>query len=121
MGLSRRHRANPLASLRAETIFATPVLFSGIASLILSKSETDTIAQHVKETTEKLLKLFPKTPEPVVFFLAGRLPGEALLHLRQLALFMLICHLPGNILHRIAVQLLTTAKQSERNWFSEII
>ena len=120
MGMSRRHRANPLASLRAESIFASPVLFSGMASLSLSKSETDTISHHVKVTTEKLLKLHPKTPEPVVFFLAGRLPGEALLHLKQLTLFGMICRLPGNILHNIAMQLLMIAKQSDRNWFAEI-
>ena len=120
MGMSRRHRANPIASLRAETIFATPVLFSGTASLFISKSESDIIALHVKETTEKLLKLHPKTPEPVVFFLAGRLPGEALLHLKQLTLFGMICHLPGNILHTIAYQLLTSSSQSSKNWFSEI-
>ena len=120
MGMSRRHRANPIASLRAESIFAAPVLFSGLASLILSKSESDTISHHVKITTEKLLKLHPKTPEPVIFFLAGRLPGEAQLHIRQLTLFGMICHLPGNILHNIAVRLLMTAKQTDRNWFSQI-
>ena len=120
MGMSRRHRANPVASLRAENIFATPVLLSGTASLLLSKSESEILALHVKETTENLLKLHSKTPEPVVFFLAGRLPGEALLHLRQLTLFGMICHLPGNILHTIATQLLTSAAQSNKNWFAEI-
>ena len=70
MGLSKRHRANPIASLRAESIFSTPVLFSGMASLFLTKSESDILAKHVKENTEQLLKLHPKTPEPVIFFLA---------------------------------------------------
>ena len=37
-GMTRKHRANPLASLRAEKIFGAPVLFSGAAALILSKS-----------------------------------------------------------------------------------
>ena len=120
MGLSKRHRANPIASLRAELVFATPVLFSGMASLLLSKSEVDIIAKHVKETTENLLKLHSKSPEPVVFFLAGRLPGEALLHLKQLTLFGMICRLPGNILHNIAMSLLTTASQNDRNWFANI-
>ena len=120
MGMSRRHRANPLASLRAETIFATPVLYSGMASLFMSNSESAILIQHVKETTESLLKLHSKTPEPVVFFLAGRLPGEALLHLKQLTLFGMICHLPGNILHSIAIRLLTYSSQSSKNWFAEI-
>ena len=115
MGMSRRHRANPIAALRAENIFATPILFSGMASLFITKAESDILALHVKETTENLLKLHSKTPDPVVFFLAGRLPGEALLHLKQLTLFGMICHLPGNILHTIAIQLLTTSSQSSRN------
>ena len=120
MGLSRRHRANPIAALRAETIFATPVLFSGMASLFMSQAESSILSQHVKETTENLLKLHSKTPEPVVFFLAGRLPGEAILHLRQLTLFGMICHLPGNILNNIANQLLTYSSQSNKNWFANI-
>jgi hypothetical protein len=120
MGMSRRHRANPIAALRAENIFATPILFSGMASLFITKAESDILALHVKETTENLLKLHSKTPDPVVFFLAGRLPGEALLHLKQLTLFGMICHLPGNILHTIAVQLLTTSSQSSKNWFADI-
>ena len=91
-----------------------------MSSLLLSNSDIDVIARHVKETTESLLKLHPKTPEPVVFFLAGRLPGEALLHLKQLSLFGMVCHLPGNILHTIASQLLTVAPQSNKNWFAHI-
>ena len=120
MGLSRRHRANPVAALRAETVFATPVLFSGMASLIITKAESSILAQHVKETTERLLRLHPKTPEPVVFFLAGRLPGEALLDLKQLTLFGMICRLPGNILNKIAHQLLTYSSQSSKHWFATI-
>ena len=120
MGMSRHHRANPIACLRAETVFSTPVLFSGVASLFLTKTDSEILFQHVKETTENLLKLHSKTPEPVVFFLAGRLPGEALLHLKQLTLFGMICHLSGNILNNIAVQMLTGSSQSSKNWFSGI-
>ena len=120
MGLSCRHRGDPVAALRAETVFATPVLYSGMASLLLTKSEISILAQHVKETTEKLLRLHPKTPEPVVFFLAGRLPGEALLDLKQLTLFGMICRLPGNILNQIAHQLLTYSSQGSKHWFAYI-
>ena len=49
MGMARKHRANPIASLRAEIVFATPVLYSGMASLLLSRSEIDILAQHVKK------------------------------------------------------------------------
>ena len=120
MGLSRRHRANPLACIRAETIYAIPVLFSGLASLVLNKTEVDAIALHVKETLQNLLKLHSATPDPVVFFLAGVLPGEATLHLKQLTLFGMISRLPNNIIYRIALQKLTSAPQSEKNWFSLI-
>ena len=112
--------SNPIASLRAELVFATPVLYSDMASLLFTKADVEILAKHVKETTENLLKLHPKSPEPVVFFLAGRLPGKALLHLKQLTLFGMICHLPGNILHNIGMSLLTKASQNDRNWFANI-
>ena len=96
------------------------MLFSGVATLILNKNETDTISLHVKETVQKLLKLHANTPDPVVFFLAGVLPGEATLHLKQLTIFGMITRLPDNILHRIAKQMLICSPQSETTWFAQI-
>ena len=87
---------------------------------MLSRSEIDILSHHVKENTQNLLKLFASTPEPVVFFLAGCLPGEAVLHQKQLTLFGMICRLPGNILHTIAHNILTLAKQTEKSWFSQV-
>ena len=94
--------------------------FSGVATLILNKNETDTISLHVKETVQKLLKLHANTPNPVVFFLAGVLHGEATLHLKQLTIFGMITRLPVNILHRIAKQMLICSPQSETTWFAQI-
>ena len=91
-----------------------------MASHFLTLSEGYVLTQHIKETTERLLKLHPKTPEPVVFFLAGRLPGETLLHIKQLTLFGMICRLPGNILNNIAHHLLTYSSQGSRHWFANI-
>ena len=119
-GMARRHRANPLASLRADKIFGIPVLYSGLASLILNKQETDIINQHVKETVQNLLKLHQKTPEPFIFFIAGSLPGEALLHLKQLTLFGAICRLPENILNTIARNVLTSSPEKDTSWFAHI-
>ena len=119
-GMARRHRANPLASLRANTIFGIPVLFSGLASLILNKHETDIISQHLKETVQNLLKLHQKTPEPFIFFIAGSLPGEALLHMKQLTLFGAICRLPGNVLNTIASNILTSMTDKDTSWFAQI-
>ena len=56
----------------------------------------------------------------MVFFLADRLPGEAVLHLKQLTLFGTICQLKGNILNDIAEKLLTCEKQTSKNWFANI-
>ena len=51
-------------------------------------------------------------------FLAGSLPGRALLHLRQLSLFCMITHLPKNnpLLLRAKHALLTGTKQC-KSWF----
>ena len=91
-----------------------------MASLLITNAESIVLAQHVKETTEKLLRLHPKTPEPVIFFLAGRLPGEALLDMKQLTLFGMICRLPGNILNKIAHQVHTYSSQISKHWFTNI-
>ena len=119
-GMSRRHRANPLASLRAEKIFGTPVLFSGLASLILKQSEVDIISYHVKQTTQDLLKLHQNTPDVFIFMMAGTLPGEAILHLKQLTLFGMICNLPGNILNQIAQEILLKNTEKDKSWFAQI-
>ena len=98
-GLARSHRANPLASIRIQHIYCNSVLFSGIGSLVLSSNECKIVAQHHKETLSNLQRLLPLTPRPVIYFLAGTLPGEAHLHLRQLSLFSMVLRLPRNILH----------------------
>ena len=118
--MSRRHRANPLAGIRAEKIFGSPVLFSGLASLILSKPEVEIISHHVKETTQNLLKLYSNTPDVVIFFVSGTLPGEAILHSRQLTIFGMICDLPGNILNTIAEKLLLAMGDKDTSWFGQI-
>ena len=62
-------------------------------------------------------KLRDKTPHCVVMFLGGSLPGKALLHLRLLSNFGMICRLQGSFLHKIAVHQLTSAKPSSGSWF----
>ena len=119
-GMSRRHRANPLSALRTDKIFCLPVLFPGLAALILSKSEIDIISNHVKQTTQDLLKLHQNTPEPFIFLMAGILPGEALLHIKQFTLFGMISRLPGNILNTIAKEILIRNDDKDKSWFSQI-
>ena len=119
-GLSRRHRGNPAAALRVEKLYGLPVLLSGVGSLYLLQSEIQTLSQHYKKTLEGLQRLYQKTPEPVVFFLGGSLPLPALLHIRQLTLFAMICRKPENILHRIAKYILTCLPDSTKSWFIQI-
>ena len=117
-GMSRRHRTSPLASLRAERIFGSPVLFSGLATLILKKTEVAIVAHHVKETIQNLLKLHQNTPDAFIFMVSGSFPGEATLHLKQLTLFGMISLLPDNILYRIAKEKLL--KGEKRSWFTQV-
>ena len=77
-GIARKQRANPVVGLKVEKLYASPVLMSGLGSLVLTESELSVIDAHVKETTQNLQKLFPKTPRSVIFFLGGCLPGIAL-------------------------------------------
>ena len=65
-------------------------------------------------------RLLPCTPRPVICFLAGSLPGTALLHLRQLTIFGMICRLPENILHTHACNIFGSLTPSSKSWFLKI-
>lgn len=119
-GLARSHRANTTASLKVHEMYCTPVLFSGLASLVLSNSEIKIVDHHFQTTLQNIQKLHDKTPRPIVYFLAGSLPGEAILHQRQLGLFSMICHLKGDPLQLHAKYVLTSASQSAQSWFQQI-
>ena len=95
-------------------------MMSGLAALILRSSDIDLIEQHLRETLRCLLRLHEKTPRCVVYFLAGCLPGSALLHLRQLSLFGMITRLTGNILHTHARNVFNYSTVSPKSWFVQI-
>ena len=92
-GIARGHRGNPSLSIRIEKMYATPVLLSGITTLVLTKNDFDMVENHYQDTIRNLLRLHQKTPRCVIFFLAGSLPASALIHIRQLSLFGMICRL----------------------------
>ena len=119
-GIAQSHRANPAASVRIEKLYAMPVLFSGVASLVLNRSEIEMIDHHYKTTLSNLLKLYPGTPTPFIYFMCGSLPAKAILHLKQLGLFIMICQLHGDPLNRRARQVLTKGKPSSKSWFIQI-
>ena len=120
IGLARGHRGNPAAAIRAHQIYCLPVLLSGTAALILKNSEIKLIDQYVKDTISNLLKLMPRTPVPVVHFLSGQLPGTALLHIRQLTLFGMVCHLKDSSLHRMSEHQLSSSKLSNGSWIMQV-
>ena len=80
-GMALNHRGNPASSLRIEKLYATPVLLSGISALVLADKEIESIEIHYCQTLTRLLRLHDRTPRSVVYFLAGSLPGIALVHL----------------------------------------
>ena len=118
-GLAKANNGNPAASIRAERLFATPVLLSGLASLVLSKTEISFLATPYKQHMERLLKLHRGTPPCVIWFLAGCLPFEATLHLRQISLLGMISRLNDGInpLASHARHVYATAKTSSKSWF----
>ena len=119
-GSARHHRGNPAGSMRIEKLYALPKLFSGLGSLVLLKTEIDMIDFHIKETHEKLMRLHPRTPQCVVSFLGGCLPGTALIHQKMLSIFGMICVLKSSVLHQHALDVLVVSKQSSRSWFIKI-
>ena len=119
-GLARSHRGNPAASLRVHQLYATPVLVSGLASLVHTEAEIKVIDTHYKNTVQNLQRLHQNTPRGVVFLLAGCLPVKAVLHSRQLSLFAMICHLPDDPLNKHGKYILTNASPSAKSWFQQV-
>ena len=115
-GMAKGHRGNPIASIRAYNVHVLPVLISCLSSLVLKESDIYLISQQHKKTIKNLQKLYDKTPDPIIFFLSGTLPGKAVLHLRQFSLLSMISHLQDNPLHQHLVRVLATAKQGASSW-----
>ena len=120
-GMARCHRGNPAASIRILKIYGNPVLMSGLGSLVLTNYELNIINQHHKIIISNLQRLLPLTPTPVVYFLAGTLPGAALLQLRQLSLFGMITRMSSsNIINKHAKNFFTFNTISSKSWFNQL-
>ena len=76
--------------------------------------------QYLKDTLSNLQKLMPRTPASVVYFLGGQLPATALLHIRQLTIFGMVCHQTNSILHEASEHQLVTSKHSNGSWIMQI-
>ena len=119
-GLARGQRGNPAASLKVHQLYGSPVLFSGLATLVLSPAEVKIIDHHYQHTVQNVQRLHDKTPRSLVLLMAGSLPGEAILNLKQLTLFLMICHLPEDPLNTHARSVLISASSTARSWFLQI-
>ena len=58
-GMARSHRGNPAASLRVETCYSAPKLFSGLATLLLSPTKMSVLSVHRRLTLQRLQRLHP--------------------------------------------------------------
>ena len=119
-GIALCHTGNPAAALRVEKIYCLPVLLSGIASLFLSKSEVRTINLYYKKVLTQLMKIYDHTPDCAVYFLAGSLPAEGYLHLRQLSIFGMVCRLENNILKDLVLKILSSPLPFKNSVFRQI-
>ena len=119
-GLARGRHGNPAASLRVHDLYGAPKLFSALATLVLTSQELSVLDTHYQKTIMNLQRLYEKTPQCFVFLMAGCLPGEAVLHIKQLTLFMMICHLPQDPLNTHARHVLMFSKNSSQSWFLKI-
>ena len=122
-GMALGHRGNPAASLRLERLYGCPVLLSGLSALVLSCLETSVIHHHHKVNLQRLQRLHQATPECVVFFLGGSLPGTGILHLRMLSLLGMIARLgDDHILHKHGRHTLLNQENNNvsKSWFTEM-
>ena len=119
--IAKGHRANPVIGIKVEKVYAAPVLLSGLGALVLTKKDIDTIDHHFQQTLLQLLRLHNSTPCCVIFFFASCMPGAALIHMRQLSLFSMICRLdPKNLLYQYAQNFFTSAVSFKGSWFLQI-
>ena len=99
--------------MRVGKLYGIPVLLSGLATMVLAKSEISTLDGHFKIHVE----LHKATPACVVWFLAGCLPAQAVLHLRQFTIFGMLCrlHEANNVLASHAWHVFATARPSAKS------
>ena len=98
-GMARGHRGNPASSLYLECLYGSPVLFSGLSSLVISTLEMSSLHHYHKVHLQRLQRLHQASPECVVMFLAGSLPATGLLDLKILSILGMMARIgPSNIL-----------------------
>ena len=105
--LSAGHKSNPLVILKVLKLYCTPVLLSGIPSLVLINSDYNLIDTHYKKTLQRVMRLHSKTPETVLYFLSGCPQIKAQIHQRMFShLHMTAVLGPTTPLYKIGISTL---------------
>ena len=118
-GGARSHRGNPAASLAVKKLYSAPTLYSGLASLVLSRGELEAVSYHQKRCLERLQKLLPRTPSCAIMFLSGSLPAKALLDMKRLSLLGMISRLEKK--NKLVSQaIFALHHQIKSSWFTEV-
>ena len=117
-GAAKNHNAKPSASIQLEMTFGSPVLFSGMASLVLNQKKMDALAMNHKHMLAKLQKRLINTPDCVLYFLGGTLPTIAILHLRIVSLLGMISRSnKSSILQQTGRGALRATPSNKKKWF----
>ena len=88
--------------------------------MVLKPAEIRILEAHYKKTIQNLQRLQNNTPRAVVYFLAGALPFEGILHRKQLSLFNMICHLTSDPLNIHARYALEELPLTAHSWFFQV-
>ena len=85
--LSYKCKLSPLSQHHLWTVYALPVLLSGLSALPIRPTVMKTLTLFHNKILRGFLKLSKSSPVPALYFLLGELPIEARVHIGLLTLF----------------------------------
>ena len=120
-GLAKGHKTNPCTALKALQVYCTPILLSGIASLILTKSDYKLLDLHYRKIFQRMMRLHLKATAPALYILSGLLPIAAQIHIHMFTTLHMIATLdPANHLYKIYLEILNTFQVETISWFNDL-
>ena len=85
-----------LALIHGEKCVCTPVLLSGMSSLIIDNNNMNLSETLFSSSLENTLHLPKDTTDPFVYIICGSLPTAALIHIRQFSFILQLGKLGPN-------------------------
>ena len=92
-GLDGENGLDPHTVVHIFQVNVKPVLLYGLEVAVPSRVNLDTLERFLRTSLKQILSLPTNTSSPAVHILTGKLPAEAMIHKRVLALFGSICRL----------------------------